>query len=67
MTVIWEYSDLTVRRFYHSIGRNMNQLSADLNHFDLQGDRVFGLIPIGGFAEECIAEQSVRLIYRSSQ
>lgn len=31
-------------------GEGVEQLS--------KGDRVFGLIPIGGFAEECIAEQS---------
>ena len=43
-----------------------NGLFTDL-HFDFQGDRVFGLIPIGGFAEECIAEQSVSLICRSSK
>ncbi len=27
--------------------------------FDFQGDRVFGLAALGGFAEECIVEQSV--------
>jgi len=26
---------------------------------DFQGDRVFGLAAVGGFAEECIVEQSV--------
>ena len=29
---------------------------------NFQGDRVFGLTPLGAFAEECIVEQSVSFI-----
>ena len=35
------------------------QLNYFISLFVFQGDRVFGLAALGGFAEECIVDQSV--------